>query len=190
MEKIPTLFLRNPDNMKLVTQEVNPEAAWVFGVEVKPTVKRDGTPVLVHVETGQVLVPSFKRRNPTREEKAKGAEPGWIEMHLDDPSDRHLWAAINGTDFSAWPNGAWPCEALGPKIQGGVESDIPHLYPFSWDPEWIEEEIPLTYEGIKAFLETHDYEGIVWHEQSDTGRMCKIKRRDFGLKWPVKKGEA
>lgn len=30
MNKIPTLFIRNPQNMKFVTREVNPEAAWVF----------------------------------------------------------------------------------------------------------------------------------------------------------------
>ena len=29
MKKIPTLFIRDPQNMKLVTREVNPDAAWV-----------------------------------------------------------------------------------------------------------------------------------------------------------------
>ncbi|SRR5260221_8683463 len=189
MDKIPTLFLRNPENMKLVTQEVNPEAAWVFAVAAVPTVKRDGTNVRVTIHQGRGIRLE-KRRNPTREEKVAGAEPGYIDASRDDPSDKHLFAAFDNTEFQDWPDGAWPAEALGPKIQGGIESDIPHLYAFSWDAQWIEEEVPLTYDGIKAFLETHDYEGIVWHEQSAAGRMAKIKRRDFGLKWPVKKEEA
>ena len=186
MEKIPTLFLRNPENMKLVTREVNPEAAWVFAVEAVPTVKRDGTNVRVDVLDGKCICVE-KRRNPTREEKAAGAEPGYIRANRDDPADKHIFAAVDATDFSSWMNGAWPCEALGPKIQGGVEAWQPCLYPFSWDPEWIKEDIPLTYDSIRAFLEAHEIEGIVWHEQSDAGRMCKIKRRDFGLKWPIKR---
>ena len=28
-----------------------------------------------------------------------------------------------------------------------------------------------------------DIEGIVWHHPD--GRMAKIKRRDFGLSWPI-----
>jgi len=189
MEKIPTLFLRNPQNMKLVTQEVNPEAAWVFAARVAPTVKKDGTNVRVTVLHGKCIALE-KRRNPTREEKAEGKEPGYVLASIDDPQDKHIFAAVDATDFSEWPEGQWPAEALGPKIQGGIEAWQPCLYPFSWLPIWIDEEIPLTYDGIKAFLEQYPIEGIVWHEQSDTGRMCKIKRRDFGLKWPVKKGEA
>ena len=186
MQKIPTLFVRNPERMQLVTREVNPDAAWIFGVEAVPTVKRDGTNVRVTVRNG-IPIWAEKRRNPTREEKASGAEPGYVVIDERDPGNVHILNAITHTDFSAWPDGQWPCEALGPKIQGGVESDVPMLYPFSWNPEWIPEEIPLTYDGIKAYLETHAIEGIVWHEQSNLGRMCKIKRRDFGLPWPVKR---
>lgn len=185
MNKIPTLFIRNPERMQLVTREINPEAAWIFGVEVVPTIKRDGTNVRIDILNGRCICVE-KRRNPTREEKASGAEPGYVRANRDDPQDKHIFAAVDATDFSTWMNGAWPCEALGPKIQGGIESTAPKLYPFSWNPDWIEEEIPLTYDGIKAYLETHAIEGIVWHEQSNIGRMAKIKRRDFGLQWPVK----
>lgn len=186
MEKIPTLFLRDPHNMKYVTREINPDAAWVLVVQSVPTVKRDGTNVRVTVRGGTPKH-AEKRRNPTREEKAAGAEPGYVVIDERDPANQHILRAIAIMDYTIWPDGVWPCEALGPKIQGGVESVTPMLYPFSWNPERIEEAIPITYDAIKAYLETHEIEGIVWHEQNGQKRMAKIKRRDFGLSWPIQK---
>jgi len=187
MDKIPTLFLRNPENMKLVTHDINPDAAWLLTTYAMPTVKKDGTNIRVTLKDRKCIMVE-KRRNPTREEKAQGQEPGYVLASRDDPADKHIFAAVDATDFSSFPfpAGGWPCEALGPKIQGGVESDTPCLYPFTVFPIVIEEEIPLTYEGIKAYLETHEIEGIVWHEQNGP-RNAKIKRRDFGLAWPVKR---
>ena len=185
MDKIPTLFLRNPENMKLVTQEVNPEAAWVLEGYGVPTVKKDGTNVRVTVYNGKALLLE-KRRNPTREEKANGAEPGYVGAERNNPADKHIFAAVDATDFTDWMDGAWSCEALGPKIQGGVESTKPMLYQFSWKPEWIGEEIPLTFDGIRGYLIYHEIEGIVWHDK-EHDRMAKIKRRDFGLSWPIKR---
>lgn len=183
MNKIPTLFLRNPERMQEVTREINPEAAWIFGVEVMPTIKRDGTNVRIDVLNGRCICVE-KRRNPTREEKASGAEPGYVRANRDDPQDKHIFAAVDATDFSTWMNGAWPCEALGPKIQGGVESETPCLYPFSFDPALLPR-IEIDYDAIKAFLETHPIEGIVW-QGTNHYLAVKIKRRDFGLSWPVK----
>lgn len=40
---------------------------------------------------------------------------------------------------------------------------------------------PRDFDGIKAWLTDRQIEGLVWHH--DDGRMAKIKRRDFGLKW-------
>ena len=37
-------------------------------------------------------------------------------------------------------------------------------------------------EGIRAYLEEHCIEGIVFWK--DGVPRCKIKRKDFGLKWP------
>ena len=184
MEKIPTLFLRNPDNMTLVTGEVNPDAAWVLEGYGTPTVKKDGTNIRVTVQSGQ-CVHVEKRRNPTREEKAAGVEPGYVDANRDNPSDKHIFAAVDATNFSGYPNGEWSCEALGPKIQGGAESDTPCLYPFTLAPLTITDN-PRTWEEIRDYLKEHEIEGIVWHDPQ-LYRMAKIKRKDFGLQWPVKK---
>ena len=185
MEKIPTLFLRNPANMKFVTREVNPEASWVFAVEAIPTVKRDGTNVRVTILNGKCIALE-KRRNPTREEKATGAEPSYVLASIDEPSDKHIFAAIDATDFSTWPEGQWPAEALGPKIQGGIESSVPMLYPFSFRASrLLDFPVVVTFDTIRDYLEIHPIEGIVWHDPM-LHRMAKIKRRDFGLPWPPK----
>ncbi len=185
MDKIPTLFLRNPERMQLVTHEVNPDAAWVLEGYGTPTVKKDGTNIRVTVAAGQCTLVE-KRRNPTREEKASGAEPGYVEAHRDDPADKHIFAAVDATHFYDWPNGAHPCEALGPKIQGGVESPLPCLYAFSI-PHYVYAltDNPRTFEEMRDYLATHPIEGIVWHDRL-RHRYAKIKRRDFGLPWPIK----
>ena len=42
----------------------------------------------------------------------------------------------------------------------------------------------MSYEGIREWLENVQEEGIVfWY---DGAPVCKIKRSDFGLSWPIK----
>ena len=43
MKKISTLFKKNPENLGLVINEINPENQWVFDGEGMPTRKFDGT---------------------------------------------------------------------------------------------------------------------------------------------------
>ena len=194
MNKIPTLFVRDPANMSRVTREVTPGCEWVLAGEGIPTRKRDGANVRVVLSNfhGQVLAQYDKRRNVTRKERAEGKEPGYVPVNSDDPGDKWLMEALRGTDMSAWPLGSHPCEALGEKIQGGVEGTAYRLYPFLLRPETLYPEDnghgllekPWTYDSIEAFLRGNGrpMEGIVWHHPD--GRMAKIKSRDFGIKWP------
>ena len=41
-----------------------------------------------------------------------------------------------------------------------------------------------SFEGIREYLRTHNIEGIVFWK--DDQPRCKIKRKDFGFKWPEK----
>lgn len=187
MEKIPTLFIRNTENMKLVTNVINPDCLWMLEGGAIPTIKKDGTNIQVWIDNGR-CINIFKRRNPTREEKALGAQPEYILADINDPADQYIVAAVKATDFSNWPNGSFSCEALGPKIQGGIESSVPCLYSFDLFPEVINEPIEITYDSIKEYLSKHEIEGIVWHKQTSNGtKLAKIKRRDFNFQWPVKK---
>lgn len=180
MNKIPTLFVRDPARPQLVTEQVTPGCEWVLSGEGITTIKKDGTNVRATVRGGR-LVMMEKRRNPSREEKAAGA-PGYVQVEPADPSNKHIIAAFNATDFAQWPDGTHPCEALGPKIQGGIESGTPMLYAFTLAPERLAASRPTTFEGIRFLLLGLIVEGLVWHHPD--GRMAKIKRRDFGFKWP------
>lgn len=183
MQKIPTLFIRSERDPFRVTETVHPDAAWVLAGEGVPTIKRDGTNVRVTVQAGK-LVWIEKRRNPGREEKALGVEPYYIGAMRDDKSNKHIFAAVDAEDFSTWPEGQHPCEALGPMIQGGVESDQPGLYPFLLRPLPFPGD-PRAFSEIREALASVVCEGIVWHHPD--GRMAKVKRTDFGLHWPVRR---
>ncbi len=210
MRKIPTLFMRGGDFK--VIPENNPEAEWALGDETgvgRATEKLDGTNVRIRVLGGQ-LVGLEKRRNPSREEKAAGAEPSYVNANRTDPSDKWMFAALDNTHivkaatdtFSGFPltmieqtnyvegriylpDGTWPCEAVGPKIQGNPY-DLPKqvLYPFSYMPIDLGE-VPRTFEGLRSwfrqresvFRPGHPMEGVVFHHGD--GRMAKIKASDF-----------
>lgn len=186
MNKIPTLFVRDPANMSRVTREVTPGCEWVLAGEGMATRKWDGTNVRVTVENGACMLLE-KRRNPTREEKAAGAEPGYVVASRSDPADQHIFAAVDATDFDEWPAGAWSCEALGPKIQGGVDGLPPTLLAFSL-PDFARfnrvGDAPRAFDDFAAFFTSTEWEGLVFHRKD--GRMAKIKRRDFGLPWPIR----
>lgn len=192
MEKIPTLFLRSDVEPSRVVEEVTPGCEWVLAGEGYATRKWDGTNIRVTIRRardaqGLVLkdhtsIGIEKRRNPSREDRARGAEPGYVTAHRSDPADKHIFAAVDATDFSLWPDGLWPCEAVGPKIQGGVESDQPMLVPFSV-PGWAiaQREGGLasrSFESLASYLSPGHFEGLVFHHPD--GRMAKIKGRDFG----------
>lgn len=181
MRKIPTLFVRDPSNMARVTTRVEPGCEWVLEGLGTATVKRDGTNVRVTVDDGRLRLVE-KRHNPTREEKVAGLEPGYVVAGPTDPADQHIFAAVRATDFSRWPDGLWPCEAVGPKIQGGAGGTTPALYAFSLWPELLMDGNPRSFGEIRAYLERVPIEGIVWHD--GFLRMAKIKRRDFGFPWP------
>lgn len=180
MNKIPTIFVRDPNDMRRVTREVTTGCEWVLSGDGIATVKRDGTNVRATVKDGK-LVLMEKRRNPTRDDKSEGAEPGYVPVEPTDPGDKHIVAAFEATSFSGWPDGAHPCEAVGPKIQGGNGGVTPALYAFTLWPDLISAN-PRTYDEINDFLRDTAIEGLVWHHLD--GRMAKIKSRDFGIRYP------
>ena len=62
--------------------------------------------------------------------------------------------------------------------------------PYGLDDDFLElhgrikiNDCPRTFDGIREWLRVHEVEGIVF--KNEDGAMCKIKRRDFGFRWPV-----
>lgn len=182
MQKIETIFDRD-DRFK-VTSKARAGCEWVFEGEGIPTEKLDGTNVRLTVDDGKVTHVE-KRKNPSKQEKTQGIEPGYIDANISDPQDKHIFRAVEGTDVTKWPDGLYESEAVGPKIQGNpLELEKSICYPFKYKPT-ILQDMTRSFEGIKAYVITleskyspgHQAEGIVFHHPD--GRMAKIKRRDF-----------
>ena len=177
MKKIPTIFKRNPKNMRELLNEYHPDCLWVFDGEGVATRKYDGT--CVKIENHKY----FKRREVKKgkaapdnfieemEDKNTGKRVGWVLVEDTKENKYHIEAFRDGADGTY--------ELLGPKIQGNPEKVREHvLIKHSHAENW--NDVPRDFDGIKNWLEDKDIEGLVFHHPD--GRMGKIKKRDFGLK--------
>lgn len=198
MRKIPTVFERDWNGDKsLVLNQVHPGCEWVLAGEGIATRKYDGQAVYCDV-SGKW----FKRRELKVAPGVTTIAPdGWVEIDADPttnkiigwvpigdgPEDKWLRAAVH--DFEEKMTGATVFvgtgEAMGHRIQGGAEGNVPHfIMPHGWaeklEPLSDRLQRPRTFESMRDFLEHEDIEGIVFHHPD--GRMAKIKKRDFGLK--------
>lgn len=176
MEKIPTLFMRNPDDRAHVLDQVNPGCEWVIAGAGTATRKYDGT--CVSYSGGQWWarreVKPGKRRPAgfvwISTDEVTGKEMGWEPIDQSGFAKHHT-EAISGQRL--FVSGTY--ELIGPKINGNPENAPFHmlvrhaaaqiLYP------------PRTFAGLREWLRAFEGEGIVWHHQD--GRMAKLKRRDF-----------
>jgi len=178
MKKIPTIFVRNTENMKEVLQAENPECAWVFAGEGVATRKYDGTCCKVdhgtlwkrrEVKPGQQIPEDFVEEQL---DQNTGKRVGWMPVDCNDKQDRYHCEA-----FDCQPEGTY--ELLGPKIQGNPEKLDRHtLFPHSGAE--VFPDCPRSFLLLKSWLAVRDIEGIVFHHPD--GRMAKIKKRDFNLK--------
>jgi len=190
MKKIPTIFERdwNGDRSRVLDQ-INPAAQWVFDGEGVATQKLDGTCCMVRD------LKLFKRRELRESDYANGAAPdgfeladhdietgkvvGWVPV-MDGPEDRWHNEALRTAEAENQSLADCTYELVGPKIQGNPEGDQRHRLVAHDARLQIGVVFPRTFEGIRAFLDGNDMEGIVFHHPD--GRMAKIKGKDFGLK--------
>lgn len=180
MKKIPTIFVRDMSKQPaLVIPEWVTGCEWVRDGEGVATRKYDGTSCMVRggkfykrreLKSGDVAPDGFESLGT---DENTGKTVGWVQVGLG-PDDKYHREAFNGSES----DGTY--ELLGPKIQGNKEVCNAHVllnhsaaktYPLA----------PRDFDGIKQFLTDNVIEGIVWHHPD--GRMAKIKRRDFGLRW-------
>jgi len=179
MRKIPTLFLRDPDDMRRVLREVNPAAAWVLDGEARATRKFDGTCVMLdsderwwarrEVKPAKTSPPNYR---PVQTDPATGKTVGW------EPVEQSSFAKAHGQALAASLGGAFTAgtyELCGPSVNRNPEGYGKHvLVPHGL---FLLGDIPLDYDGLRGYLAELAYEGIVWHHPD--GRMAKLKRRDF-----------
>lgn len=187
MEKIPTLFVRDENDRKHVTDEVTPGCEWVLAGEGVATRKYDGTCVMFDGEAWWAR----------REVKKDQVRPTGFKMVSFDPVTLKTmgWVPIEDSSFYKFfreavvrwmtdpmDNRVGTYELIGPKINGNPEKVNEHIL--------IKHELaermgngPETAEEIKSFLiylgQRWGYEGLVWHHPD--GRMVKLKVRDLPI---------
>lgn len=191
MQKIPTLFVRDPENMSRVLDEPNTACLWVFAGEGVATRKWDGTCVKLgnygtwwarrEVKPGKAYPDQFvKIETDPATMKTVGWEPieksGFYKHFLDARAHTYMPDDKPGT-----------YELVGPKINGNPDGFEHHtLVRHGWTKlshrEFLNG-VGRSYDELQRFFQ-HDrpedlahIEGIVYHHPD--GRMAKIKARDF-----------
>jgi hypothetical protein len=183
MKKIPTLFTRVFEGRKIVgiTGDIAQgcEDAFLHG---KATIKIDGS--CCAIINGE----KYKRYDAKNGKKppddaipccdpdpVTGHHPHWVKIDPNNPADKWYVAALQYHT----KDGTY--EAIGPHFQGNphklsYDNAVPHGI--------FEAKVERTFEGVKTWLEVNECEGLVFWLDGEP--VCKIKRSDFGLQWPVK----
>ena len=191
MKKIPTLFTRIFDGNKIVgiTPEITPgcEEAFRNGLA---TVKVDGSCCMImrsmlykryDAKKGKTPPPGAIPCQP-EPDPVTGHWPHWIACDPDSKADK--WYIEAFQNYCAWKgyhnitDGTY--EAIGPHFQGnpyGCKYD--YLYKHGGELVTCER----TFEGVREWLTQHEEEGLVFWLNGEP--VCKIKRTDFGLDWPM-----
>lgn len=201
MKKIPTLFNRIFEGHKIVdiTDEITPGCYEAFKEGIA-TVKIDGSCCAV---IDGVFYKRYDAKNGKKPpegaipccdpDPVTGHWPHWVRVDENDPNDRWFVEAYNNTIDEGYniiddianegqfvlKNSTY--EAIGPHFNGnphGLSKDTLEIHGNGYI------RVERTFEGVKEYLTKHKIEGVVFWLNGEP--VCKIKRTDFGLKWPVK----
>jgi hypothetical protein len=181
MIKIPTIFVRDMSKQPaLVLNAWVAGTEWVRDGEGIATRKYDGTSCMVRdgklykrreLRQGDISPSDFESLGT---DENTGKTVGWVPVG-DGPEDKWHREAFDR------PHADGTYELIGPKIQGNKDGlKERHVLLLHAAADQFTE-APRTFSGLRHFLEEHVIEGLVWHHPD--GRMAKIKRRDFGIKW-------
>ena len=179
MKKIPTLFKRDEQDRRYVTDEVTPGCEWVLAGEGVATRKYDGTCVMLdehgqwwarrEVKPGKVAPADFQAEEF---DEVTGKTVGW-EPLAQSPFAKFHAEALAKHDLSLLPG---TYELCGPKVNGNPEGYPWHVLIGHRDAEVLANDQPPA-ALVSWYGKTVAYEGIVWHHPD--GRMAKLKARDL-----------
>jgi hypothetical protein len=188
VKKIPSLFQRNYETDRRIRDEVVVGCEWVLAGEGVATVKWDGTACLVRDGVLYKRYDAKKGKTPPEGFEPAEAAPDALTGHW--PG----WLPVSDSAEDKWHREAWEreparglrdgtYELIGPKIQGNPHGLSVHQLIQHGNIQI--EPCPRTFAALREHLSCQlVYEGIVFHHPD--GRMCKVKRRDYGLPWPVR----
>lgn len=185
MKKIPTLFERVFENRRIVgiNDVITPgcEEAFFHG---EATIKIDGACCAVIGGVFYKRYDAKKGKKPPagaipccEPDPITGHHPHWVKVDANNPDDKWFVKAFENTPETN--DGTY--EAIGKHFNGnpyGLCDDI-------LEPHGVKKvDMKRTFLGVNKYLEENNIEGLVFWLNGEP--VCKIKRSDFGLAWPVK----
>ena len=192
MKKLPTLFRREFQDHHVICimpELSRPELGWVLDGEGVATEKIDGACCAFidgqfykrydakKNKRGVMKTPPAGAIPCDAPDPVTGHWPHWVPVEPDYPADHWFIVARENTP-GALTDGTY--EAIGPHFNGNphhLERDVLEKHG-----QRVIQLADRSFEGIRAYLERHVIEGVVFWK--DGTPQCKIKRRDFGLQWP------
>ena len=193
MKKIPTLFERVFDNHKIVDilPNVYPGMEWVLEGDGIATEKLDGSCCCVMNGLLYKRYDAKKGKTPPSNaipcddpDPITGHWPHWVPVDPTSSGDKWFWEAwCNTFDYLGDRPVDGTYEAIGPHFQ----TNSYNLYADILAEHGARhvQDLDRSFEGIKKYLEDNEIEGIVFWKDDEP--QCKIKRTDFGFKWPPNK---
>ena len=193
MKKIPTMFKRVYENHKIIeclSEFTQPEFEEVLKHGIA-TVKYDGSCCAIINGELYKRYDCKKRRTVPKDaipcsepDPITGHWPHWVKVSDDNPADKWFIKAHNYTlsedNVKQLSDGTY--EAIGPHFQDNLyKLQCDRLIKHGKDVFYLSDD-ERTFDGIKHILELLDIEGFVFWFNGEP--VCKIKRSDFGLKWP------
>lgn len=184
MKKIKSLFERDYEGNRQVIDKVVEGSEWVQRGEGIATRKWDGTSCLIKgdilykrydVKKGRSVPEGAIPCEPAPNEHT-GHWPHWVECDRNNPADKYFFEAFDVDVYLQ--DGTY--ELCGPKVNGNKDDWSSHVLAKHGSVEF-KPSPPTSFNELKEWLSENEIEGIVWHHPD--GRMVKIKRKDFGLKW-------
>jgi len=180
MKKISTLFKKDPNDLGLVINEIDPANEWAI-TEGVPTRKFDGSACAIIKGELYRRYDAKKGKQPPagaipcqEPDLITGHWPHWVKCKQGNPVDKYFLEAFEGLANKI--DGTY--ELCGEKVQSNPEHLTGHvLIKHGEEKLYIPD---YSFEGLRQFLEAHDIEGIVWHHPD--GRMCKLRKGDFRIK--------
>lgn len=184
MNKIPTLYVRDVDDPKQVTDEISEGCEWVLEGEGVATRKWDGTCVMLD-EAGEW----WARREV---KKGKKAPDNFVEISTDEATGKTVgWEPIAQSGFAKWHEAALDAvkfqfagltagtyELCGPRVNRNPDNLDGHQLLRHGVERVVLFGIPHDDPAVLIdYCKTVGWEGIVWHHHD--GRMAKLKVRDY-----------
>lgn len=190
MKKIPTLFEReygDDGRVVAVKPDVRHGCEWVLDGDGEATEKVDGAACAIingalwrryDAKRGKTA-PAGAIPCQTKPDPVTGHWPHWVKV---DPASKGDKWFVRAYENTPWCREDGTYEAVGVHFQNN---------PYGLDDDFLErhgrikiKDCPRTFDGIREWLRVHEVEGIVWWRDGEP--KCKIKRKDFGFKWPVR----